>query len=131
MTSPILRDPLTGRFVTSKSKKEEPVVRLAYTVIYASCYCMLALIISLLFFFLETRQLKIEIIGNREIIQELKKEKSAPVIVSESEYKDSCAPLTDELKGGPEPKTNPVSDKEKPQRKVRVFRGSEVMEYEP
>lgn len=129
MSAMPLRDPVTGRFVSSKLKKQEPVVTLAYTVVYVVCFCTFALMIGLAIFFMQTRELKTAVIENRNIIEEIRDNGEALVIVPElpeSEYESPYTPPAEELEGAPDP----VSDTEKPQRKVRVFRGSEVTEYE-
>jgi predicted amidohydrolase len=89
------------------------------------------LIIALAFFFIQTQRVENKVIENNRLIEEIQEKGAAIIVVPElpeSEFETPYAPPPEELEGAPEP--DPVSDKEKPRSKIRVFRGAEVTEYE-
>lgn len=129
MTTPILRDPVTGRFITSKLKKEEPVVHLAYTVIYVVCFCTFVQMITLGLFYLEVHNLEQEVIANREVVKEIQDSGAALIIVPEmpeSEVEIFPASPAGELDGAPEPE--PTAAEKEPESVIRIYRGADVEE---
>jgi hypothetical protein len=115
-----LRDPRTGRFLPKHPKKQEPIVALAFTVVYVVCFCSIALLIALTIFFLQVNNLRDEILQNRKIVKDIQAEGAALVVVPEV---DPSAP---ELLGEPDPVYSPEDTK----KTIRIFRGSEVSEEE-